>query len=65
MMQTERLPVAKYISGRVRLSPDLNWHEQHNTVLQLMACLRRGRRCRPLAARTATAEHHVGLLERV
>ena len=35
-----------------------------NTALLLTACLRRGRRCRPLAARTAAAECHVGLVER-
>ncbi len=33
--------------------------ELHNTALLLTACLRRGRRCRPLAARTAAAECHV------
>lgn len=30
-----------------------------NTGLDLTACLRRGRRCRPLAARTAAAQPHV------
>ena len=30
-----------------------------NKLLQLSACLLRGRRCRPLAARTAAAEYHV------
>lgn len=35
-----------------------------NTALLLTACLRRGRRCRPLAARTAAAECHVGWAER-
>ncbi len=45
--------------------PECQYHcalpvPKHNPPLLLTACLRRGRRCRPLAARTAAAEWPVG-----
>ena len=47
--------------GKAVNQSTLRRKEPHNQQVLQTCCLRRGRRCRPLAARTHAADLHVGL----